>query len=175
VLLAIALGSPLPTGQSAITRDTADAALFEWALGRFDLAGLELPNLEVEFHDELDPCHGYYGSFTNSDPVQVDLCGFNNDRFLPAPKKMILHELAHAWLFHNLDEETKTSFLELRGLRAWNDQDSDWAERGFEHAAEVIAWARLDDERRIVTIGDSHPDLFSEAYTLLTSLTPPDR
>ena len=29
----------------------------------------------------------------------------------------------------------------MRGLTAWNDQGVIWDERGFEHAAETLAWA----------------------------------
>ena len=174
VLLALVLG-PSPSAQVAISRDSSDRALFEWALDRFDRSGLVLPALEIEFHDQLDPCDGYYGSFKNSDPAHIDICGFNNNRFLPAPKKMILHEMAHVWLVANVDNETKSSFLGLRGLRTWNDQDFDWSERGFEHAAEVIAWALLDEERRILTVPYTQPESFAVAYTLLTGRAPPTR
>ena len=174
VVLALTLG-PSPSAHLAIPRDTSDMALFEWALDRFDGAGLVLPALEVEFHDHLDPCHGYYGSFTNSDPYHIDICGFNNDRFLPAPKKMILHELGHAWLFANVDDPTIDSFLSFRGLDTWNDPTVDWSKRGFEHAAEVISWALDDSERRVFTITDSHPDVFAAAYQILTSRSAPAR
>ena len=69
----------------------------------------------------------------------------------------------------------KSSFLALRGLKTWNDQDSDWSERGFEHAAEVIAWALLDEEQRIFTVPNTQPESFAEAYTLLTRRAPPTR
>jgi hypothetical protein len=174
VVLALTLG-PSPSAHLAIPRDTSDMALFEWALDRFDGAGLVLPALEVEFHDHLAPCHGYYGSFTNSDPYHIDICGFNNDRFLPAPKKMILHELAHAWLDGNADDDTRATFLELRRVETWNNPEADWSERGFEQAAEVIAWALLDEERRILTIRDTHPETLTEAYLLLTGRRPPNR
>ena len=175
VLLAFSLGPPVTSGQSAITRDHQDAALFDWALDRFERAGLELPQLEVEFHDELEPCGGYYGSFTDRTPLHVDICGFNGDRFLPMPKQMILHELGHAWLFANVDDPTIDSFLSFRGLDTWNDPTVDWSKRGFEHAAEVISWALDDSERRVFTITDSHPDVFAAAYQILTSRSAPAR
>lgn len=175
MVLALVVGGPSRSSLEAITRDSSDLALVEWAVDRFDRAGLDLPPLQLEFHGETTPCQGYYGSFTDSDPVQVDICGFNNNRFLPAPKKMILHELAHAWLFHNLDEGTKTLFLEFRDLETWNDPTVDWSLRGFEQAAEVIAWALFDEERRLLTVPESQPGVFANAYTLLTGRSLPER
>jgi hypothetical protein len=146
-----------------------------WAFDRFARAGLVLPEVILTFHDELEPCGGYYGSFRAGDPLRVDLCGFNGDRFLPMPRKMILHELGHAWLHVNVVDEVRARFLDFRGLETWAEQKVGWDERGFEHAAEVIAWALLDEETRIFTVPDSSPETFSEAYIILTGRSVPDR
>jgi hypothetical protein len=146
-----------------------------WAFDRFDRAGLALPEVILTFHDDLGPCNGYYGSFRASDPLRVDICGFNGNRFLPMPRKMILHELSHAWLQSNVSQEVRARFLEFRGLDKWAEQSVDWTERGFEHAAEVMAWALLDEEKRLLTVPDTSTEIFGEAYTILTGESVPDR
>jgi hypothetical protein len=132
-------------------RDDSDAALAKWAMSRFELAGLILPDLSLAFHDKLDECRGLYGWFRTTAPVSIDICGLNANRFLPGPKRLILHELAHAWTYESIDEETKRLFLEERGLSSWLGESVAWEERGFEQAAEIIAWALMDEERMIRT------------------------
>jgi hypothetical protein len=151
-----------------IVRTVEDRDLARWAIERFRQAGLKLPSFTIVFHDKLDACHGYYGYFQTADPPQIDICGFNNDRFLVTPRKVTLHEMAHAWVSENVDDATIEAFLELRGLSAWNDGKADWEDRGSEQAAEVIAWALLDEEHGFYSMSDSSPEAMSAAYELLT-------
>jgi hypothetical protein len=156
-------------------RTRADAALTDWALSRFQQAGLELPPLIVAFHDSKQPCDGNVGLYSSDDTPRVDICGFNWDRFLITPKKTILHELAHAWTHYNLTEDDLVRFLRFRGLDTWADGETPWQERGSEQAAEVIAWALMDREIDIGTIRGANPETLAQAYELLTSTRPPSR
>jgi hypothetical protein len=150
-------------------RDAADIALTEWALGRFEEAGLHLPQISLAFHDEEASCQGHNGYFHPGEPHRIDICGFNWDRFLVTPRKVILHELGHAWAHANLDARTRQEFVEMRGLETWHDQSSPWAEQGQEHAAEILAWGLMDEEISMASIGENDSSKLIEAYELLTS------
>jgi hypothetical protein len=153
-------------------RTKSDAALTDWALGRFQQAGLELPPLIIAFHDDKQPCQGHFGLYRSGDTPRVDICGFNWDRFLITPKKTLLHELGHAWAGATLTEETREEFVQFRGLKTWGDDRFPWAEQGSEQAAEIIAWALLDDELVMASIRNSDPQTLNEAYEQLTSTQP---
>lgn len=114
-----------------------------WATLRFDRAGLELPSVEVSFHADRSSCRDNPGAGTLVEGAYlVDVCVADDD-----PEVLLswtlLHELAHAW-GHGLTEERREGFLSLRGLTEWNDRERPWAERGTEHAAEIVMWGLMD-------------------------------
>jgi len=94
-----------------------EVALVEWAAGRFQAAGLELPDLTVEFHDDLASCRGSYGLYRVAASI-IKMC--NRGGMKIEPRHTILHELAHAWKFENLTEEETTAFTQRRGLATWD-------------------------------------------------------
>ncbi len=149
-------------------RDDSDITLTEWALGRFDRAGLSVPPISIGFHDEKAVCHGQNGYFRSGETHRVDICGFNWDRFLVTPRKVILHELAHAWVHENLSEMARQEFLDLRGLEVWRDEEAPWGEQGMEHAAEIVAWGLMDEEISMTSIGETDQSSLAHAYQLLT-------
>jgi len=153
-------------------RDEADAALTEWALGRFAIAGLNLPTLLVSFHDDKERCGGHPGLYQSGTPARIHLCGFNWDRFLVKAKMTLLHELGHAWAADTLTAEARQRFVDFRGLPTWGDDQWLWKEQGSEQAAEVIAWALLDQEVRMSSIPDSQPLSLAQAYFQLTGTMP---
>jgi hypothetical protein len=150
-------------------RDESDVALTKWAIDRYVAAGLQVPQVTVTFHDEKAPCQGQNGYFQPGDPHRIDICGFNWDRFLVTPRKVILHELGHAWAYDNLDEMPRREFLDLRGLDLWQSDDAPWGEQGQEHAAEIMAWGLIDEDISMTSIGESDPVQLAEAYLVLTS------
>jgi hypothetical protein len=152
-------------------RARSDAALTEWALARFDQAGLALPPLVISFHDDREACGENFGLYRAGAPAQVDICGFNWDRFVVTAKKTLLHELAHAWTQQALTEEAREQFLALRGLGTWGDDEFPWAEQGSEQAAEVIAWALMDEDLHLA-ISDADPAALTRAYEHLTGSLP---
>jgi hypothetical protein len=77
--------------------------------------------------------------------------------------------MGHVWAHENLDQKARQDFLEMRGLEVWNEPGAAWAEQGQEHAAEIIAWALMDEEISMMSIGSPDPALLVEAYELLTS------
>lgn len=151
-------------------RAESDVALTAWALGRFEEAGLTLPEVTLHFHDEKTQCRGHQGYFEPGRPHRIDVCGFNWNRFLVTPRKVMVHELAHAWVHDNLDPRAREQFLELRSLEAWRATDATWAEQGMEHAAEIMAWGLMDEEISMTSVGESDPSDLAEAYGLLTGI-----
>jgi hypothetical protein len=185
--LAVSLGSfggptklvdqPLPAGaeHTFTFRTTSDSDLAGWALGRFDRAGLELPPLAVAFHDDREPCGGHFGLYRTGNPARVDICGFNWDRFAVTAKKTLLHELGHAWTQHNLRDSERGSFLALRHLDTWGNDEFPWEEQGSEQAAEIIAWALLDQEIQPAKFGEASREALTRAYLQLTGSLPLER
>ena len=166
-----------PSGQEAAFgesnfRDEVDVALARWAFDRFDQAGLELPSVSLSFHDDREACEGHVGYYRPGAPARIDICGFNWDRVLVTPKKTVLHELAHAWADQTLDSETRMRFLDLRELDIWHDNSVPWEERGFEHAAEIIAWGLMDEDLLLVSIGETDTRQLADAFELLTGKEP---
>lgn len=153
-------------------RSRSDAALAEWALERFDRAGLVLPPLRISFHDDRFGCGGNFGLYRSGAQAQVDICGFNWDRFVLTAKKTMLHELAHAWLEHASTATGREQFLDLRGLSTWGDDEFPWQEQGSEQAAEIIAWALMDEELELTKFRNASTQALAEAYRHLTGSLP---
>jgi len=63
-------------------------------------------------------------------------------------------------------------FLVSRGLRSWNASDEPWEHRGYEQAAEVLAWGLGE---RIITpsIPDNDFEQLCDAFEFLTGVAPP--
>ena len=172
----ISTESSTPASRPALLTDE-QSEIIEWAKGRFESAGLVLPDVNFIVHDSISMCDGhvgYYWAETNT----LELCRLD--------EKTLLHELAHAWANQNLTNEQRETFIELRGLDSWNDQQTEWEDRATEHAAETIMWALLDHDatvrwvdqtgtetRTLLTIGNSSPTALAEAYGTLTGRQPP--
>ena len=120
------LGDPTPEEQ----------AMVEWALGRFELAGLQLPDLKVEFKTAGCRSRGLYDRRTQT----IEMCD--------GRKMTLLHELAHAWdHFATLDRD---GFLALRELEFYfGPSGTRWAEQGVEHIAEIVAWGLMDENTAV--------------------------
>lgn len=104
----------------------------EDALRRFAAADLALPPLAVIFHDDPDPCRDHPGVFlSDPDPWEIHIC---SERL----EWVYEHELAHAWIAHNLSVQQRQAFMDLASYETWSDQSYPWNERGIEGAAVVI-------------------------------------
>ncbi|MFW2382247.1 MAG: hypothetical protein ACN4GZ_10855, partial [Acidimicrobiales bacterium] len=126
--------------------------LATWALDLFDSAGLELPPLRFEHHESsTEACHGRVGSHRRSKGVSViNLC---TSDITGATQVMVLHETAHAWAAHSLDDDRKAAFKDLRGWEHWRDyKAAPWHENGTEQAAEFLVWGLLDRPYSMVRI-----------------------
>jgi hypothetical protein len=144
----------------------------EWAIARFDAAGLELPAVVVTVHADDSGCNGNAGLFRHGDPVEVELCS-TADVGSRAARLITLHELAHAWAETQLTAQERHSFVALRGLDVWSDDRSvprhEWA---AEHAAEAVSWGLMDELVPIVRIHDTEPAALAVAFEHLTGERP---
>lgn len=156
----------------------------ETAKNRFARVGLELPNVTVQFHtDAGDPtdaaCDGYRGLYVPED-LAVHICNPSDTT--------LTHELAHAWVESNFDDDDRRSFLELQGLARWTG-GRDWSRRGAEQAAEILTWGVMEtdatrrfittdengetvDEWRLVRLDGIDFDSLVVAYEFITGVSP---
>jgi len=110
----------------------AQQATIDWAIDRFVVAGLQLPDLDVRFPAF---CNGK-GAIYHVGNSSVDLCRVN--------RKNVLHEFAHAWDDTSGDVD-REGFLHLRGLTVWfGGLDMPFEQQGSEHLAIIIAWGLMD-------------------------------
>jgi len=115
--------------------DTEHERLVRWAIGRYEHAGLKVPPIDVHFHADTSGCYGHLGSELGG---RVDICVVIVSEIA---RDALLHEMGHAWVTENVSATVRERFMAMRGLTAWNDQRVIWDDRGFEHAAETLAWA----------------------------------
>jgi hypothetical protein len=164
-LVAVTLGTSRPASGTAIIGGTPEQqSMARWAVGRFEAAGLWLPALEIHFHADRSGCRGRLGYYLKG---EAHVCGTHTGLMA---HRLVLHEMAHGWAEYNLSSVERARFLELRGLRTWKDHSAEWHERGTEHAAEIMSWARCDQGTGINTpsIPDNSIEQVTDAYELLT-------
>lgn len=161
---------PAPRLTQVHTDNVELIALGEWALGRYAQAALDLPNIDIYFHDNPEPCKGYSALHTRTDNRSlINVCSTSRT---PKVEGTILHEIGHSWAAHNLTDHERQAFVELQGLDTWHDQDASWNERGTEHAAEIIAWGLGETSRPPRWIPNNDPDSLTTAYHQLTGTDP---
>ena len=160
-------GLELRPGVVVFAHDPAQRRLAEWAVARFERAGLDPPTVEIHFHGSSSGCGGHFGY---AQIGRVDVCTVLVNEMA---RRNLLHEMGHIWIDQNVSQADRDRFLELRGLRTWNASAADWGDRGYEQGAEIISWAL---GRRILTaqIPDNDPRRLKAGFELLTGVTLPD-
>lgn len=147
----------------------------EWAITRYTAAGLQLPDLTIEFPSAGCRSRGQYNHATQT----IEHCD--------GRPFTLLHELAHAWdQFADFDRE---AFLELRDLEHYRGTEVSWNRQGSEHVAEILAWGLMDEdssvpapayfsqpfdeyEPRLPTIPNSGLPQLRAAFVFLTGIDP---
>jgi hypothetical protein len=145
--------------------DAEHQRLVRWAFGRYKNAGLRVPPIDVHFHPDTSGCYGHLGSELAG---RVDICVVIVSEIA---RDALLHEMGHAWVAQNVSASVRERFMRMRGLTVWNDQSVIWDERGFEHAAETLAWA-LGHRFLAPGIPDHDPARLNAAFELLTGGLP---
>jgi hypothetical protein len=155
--------------------------LVDWAVGRFQRAGLPVPRpASVTFYEAApDECQGYGGLASGEGLTEISVC-FGEARACPdepcppwstPARQLVLHELGHTWLSQNLDDEDRERFSGTVGL-TWADLDEPWERRAIERAAETVAWG-LDEWRVPVRdFGSPSPERLADDFRILTGAAP---
>lgn len=135
------------------------------AIEMFEAAGLDLPPIIIRFSEGTEDCEGNLGIYRPQPRDQPDV--------ITVCAKMritLIHELAHAWDVHSLDDERRQRFLRHWGLDNWNDKDESWYDRGSERAADTIAYTLLQTEPT------DNPDILRYVcgYSVLTGQALPE-
>ena len=147
----------------------AHQEMAKWAISRFGAEGLVLPALDIRFHLDRKGCRDRLGYYADG---VADLCYVHLELMA---SRTLMHEMAHGWLDVNMSVAERERFLRLRGLDTWNDEHAAWDDRGYEQAAEIMAWA-LGDQRndwRPMFANNSRGELVV-AYETLTGNPLPD-
>lgn len=145
-----------------IVADTrGDTALVVDAVGRFAEAGWPLTNTVVRI-DETE-CGDVVGFHTveRSRHLVVVCTG---------AEWVVLHELGHVWSDLYLDDAERAEWLLRRGLDSWSD--GPWAQRGSEHAADIIAFGLSTELHVPRGIGVIDYDRVSEDFEWLFGVPP---
>ncbi|MEA2002611.1 MAG: hypothetical protein U9N84_12120 [Actinomycetota bacterium] len=130
----------------------------------FRAAGLDVPGLTIYVHSGFQDCLDRGGLFNrDGSGVRIDLCS--------GLQFTVLHEVAHAWEFHTVDELTRTAFLDMNSLVSWRGNNVPWGERGMEIAAETIALGLLDRPFPDWQLGEAAA--LDGGYSLLTGTRSP--
>lgn len=157
------------TARITITGGThRELAIATWVLTRYRDAGLELPEVEIQFHPDPSGCRNNSGYYLK---LHLDVCV--GDQAETYARRVLVHELAHAWSEAHLTLADRTRFLRLRDLDSWNSGADPWALRGFEQASEVLTWGIGDRTTRILLPDYDDPASIALAYEALTGLPAP--
>jgi hypothetical protein len=154
-------GVEIRPGFVVISGDPAQQELARWAVARFERAGLDAPTVQIRFHADRAGCGGHLGYAKDG---RVDVCGVLVNEMA---RRNLLHEMGHIWIDQYVPDTRREQFLDLRGLSSWNSSTDPWQERGYEQAAETMAWA-LGDRILSAQIPDNEPAQLAAAFELLT-------
>ncbi len=82
--------------------------------------------------------------------------------------QMLLHEMGHDWIAHNLDQRERDAFVARLGLAVWEGSDVEWADRGIEQAAMIIAWGLGEHCEIPANLGAMDQPTIAEEFRRLT-------
>ena len=140
--------------------------LVAWAAGRFELAGLEAPEVDVHFHKDTAGCAGHLGLELGG---TIDHCVPHVSEI---SRDVLLHEMGHTWIDQYVATPLRERFTELRGLTEWNTGGVPFEAKAYEHGAEIIAWG-LGTRWFAPEIPDREPWQLRGAFELLTGVELP--
>ena len=172
-------GTVSAAGQRTEVHNGAPGAndLVRWAMARFPAAHLTAPEItSVAFSEEAHrpQCSsGRWGlALQIGSSSRIYLCSAVGTTATPYEQQMLLHELAHAWMWQNVDESSQQQFVTRMHLPAWDGTGVAWDQRGIEQAADVIAWGLTDQPVESgVTANHFCADL-AQMFKLLTGAAP---
>ena len=141
------------------------------AVSLFAEAGLPLPALVVYGSQDPLACDGHDGLHQPHEHAsEIFLCSPTADEWF---RRVVVHELAHAWSTIGLPDARRHAFQVLRGWEHWSNHDLvDWRDNGTEQAAEIIAWGVADKAAPTVQIDHDTCSELRVGYVTLTGAEP---
>jgi hypothetical protein len=162
--------SPIGAIHGSEQLTTSQSELVVWATARFRAAGLDVPPVTVAFTPDHQHCAGFVGLYRPAVHT-VNMCADEHASDLVL-RRLLLHEMAHAWTDLHVTGEARVGFVRLRGTPSWDSVRDVWVQRASEHAAEVIAWGLMDIEAAVMPVGDTSPNALERAFRFLTGVDP---
>jgi hypothetical protein len=142
------------------------------AVALFAEAGLALPPMVVHGSEHREGCDGRHAGFHRSTGwgSSIVLCSPLQDAWF---RRVVLHELAHAWSAFGLSAQRREAFRVLRGWEHWmNYEQASWPDNGGEQAAEIIAWGVSDRAAPTLRIDHDSCAELRTGYVTLTGTEP---
>lgn len=151
--------------------------LVRWGMARFPAAHLTVPVVaSVAFGEEAHQaqCSGdLRGLALKAGPSsRIYLCLTVDDTASPFARELMLHELAHAWMWQNLGEAVQQQLITRMHLPTWDTTDVPRDQRGIEVAAEVIAWGLSKEPLQSPEFARRSCADLAETFRQLTGATP---
>lgn len=172
-------GTVTAAGQTIEMRNGTAGAddLVGWAMARFLAAQLTAPAVtSVAFSEEAHQaqCSGDDRGLAvkKGSDYQIYLCLTVDGAASPYARELMLHELAHVWMWQHLSEPLQRDFVARMGLPTWDATNVAWEQRGIEHAAAVIAWGLTDEPVQSRLVAKRSCAELAEAFELLTGAAP---
>jgi hypothetical protein len=146
---------PDSTDPNVVIHESADSRWNEAVIGavdRFEAAGLGLFDVDVHVWSAADStarCHdnaGWFSPLTEGTRVEICLDYQDTDLGTHLRDKLLLHEMAHAWIHTNAGDAIRDIFMASHGIEAWNDHTQPHNRRGAEIAANTMMYALHPDE-----------------------------
>jgi hypothetical protein len=163
--------SPPGPGIELVGLSATQREVVTHAVDLFGEAGLPLPEMVVRGTPDPTACDGHDGLHQPREQwSEVFLCSSTADEWF---RRVVVHELAHAWSTIGLPVERRDAFQMLRGWEHWSNHDvADWRDNGTEQAAEIIAWGISDQAAPTVQIDHDSCAELRTGYVTLTGTEP---
>jgi hypothetical protein len=154
-------------GATVYAENEAQIDTVEWSLQRYADYGLELPHVTIEMRS-IGKCPTHDGRQLSGSLAVVDgeyrikVCG---------ERRTLLHELGHVWDKHNMTDDARSAYMELRGLDSWRHDV--WHLAAGEHVAETMTWALDSIYLPPSRIANNSTAELAAGYELLTGASAP--
>ena len=176
ILMVLVMATPSPLGQATSGSTPTQFELVQWAENRFSAAGLVVPQVVIEFHDQMEDCGNHAGIFYR-ESHSIRMCSMHKD--------VMLHELAHAWAEVNLSSLDRAHLVaprpsdlgepRLRVERAGNRarrRDHQVGALGEEPVGPLYRPTSGQVGFRLLTIDQSAPEQLLRDFRLMTGRDP---
>ncbi len=147
-----------------------ETVLVEWAIDRYDTAGIEVRPITVVFHRQEEgwkPCNGPIG-YDYGSTRTVHMC--NPTRPDHERRRWMLHQLGHVYIFDTMSHEDIQLLVQHSHSPSWNDDDHKWQDPGQERAADLVAWGLNPDPVPVDWMQDLPCEQRADLFHTLTGL-----